>query len=198
MWLICSIYFSKCCIINIDMAQVKTNNRKRVKYKGQPAWEYENGTILNANTGRIMRGGVTSTSGKNPMPSGGGIPIEQRKPEIKERIRHALSIDCNIQQTCIYAGIDYVTLRRIFERDIEFAKECAILKQTVPMAARETVALGVKVDPKVALSYLKLKYNREFSERVETDRGMNQPIQSIKRNVIAAPALDISDETDDE
>ena len=164
------------------MAQSKHYKpRKIVMYKGQRAWLYENGLILNAKTARVMRGGARLTNE-------GGVPIEVQQPEVLERIRHALSIDCNVQETCIYAGVHAQTLQKIFSRNPEFSLECAQLKMAVPMAARSTVAKGVVLDPKIALSYLKLKRNKEFSERSEVDSTQSQPVGQVTRNVLSAEA----------
>lgn len=152
-------------------------DKKRVVYKGQPAWLYENGMIRHAKTGRLMKGGARLTNE-------GAVPIEVREPQVLERIRYALSIDANIQETCIHAGISAPTLRAIFERNLDFAMECARLKMEVPLAARATVAKAVKDDPKTALRYLQLKRNKEFSERSEVDQNISQPVSRITRNVL--------------
>lgn len=164
------------------MAQAaKQNQRKLVVYKGQRAWLYDSGLILNAKTGRMMKGGAR-------FDNQGMIPIEIRKPEVLERIRYALSIDCNIQECCIYAGIHAETLKRIFERNLDFAMECAVLKMETPMAARKTVAKAVKDDPKTALRYLELKRNKEFRSGTDVDANIAQPVSKVTRKVLSADA----------
>ena len=91
----------------------------------------------------------------------------KQTPEVLEKLRQAFAIDATIDEACFYAGIDQSTYHIWKKKEPKQFEQLEALRNTPILAARQTIATGIKSDPQLALKYLERKRKAEFSTRAE-------------------------------
>ena len=106
------------------------------------------------------------------MPS--GIPTKKKRgPKGRSKwnatcirkLEDAFSLDCNIAEACLYAGICEVTYYIRVKEDPELVKRFKLLRNKPVIAARQSVIKHMKEDGGLALKYLERKRKKEFSTK---------------------------------
>ena len=116
--------------------------------------------------------------GPKPKKNKGGRPTKMTEETI-HRLREAYSMDCTDEEACCYASISTFTLYDYQKKHPKFSEEKQLLKQKPYLIARKSVVKGVSEDPKLALEYMKLKKNKEFTvnQNVNVSGDQENPVQ---------------------
>jgi len=88
-------------------------------------------------------------------------------PEVIEKLESAFLLGCTDNEACFIADISPAALYQYQEANPIFTERKLLLKENQIYLARESVAKGIKRDPKLALSFLERKLKSEFSLRTE-------------------------------
>lgn len=88
-------------------------------------------------------------------------------PDILAKLEYAFALGCTDLEACFYANISKSTLYNYQEKHPEFVERKEELKERPIFIAREAVVNGLQTDPKLSLSYLERKKNKEFALRAE-------------------------------
>ena len=100
-------------------------------------------------------------------------------PETIEKLRQAFAIDATIAEACFYADINPDTYYRWKKREPQLSEKLELLRNTPILAARQTIATGIKSDPALALKYLERKRKDEFSLKTEQDVSIKEVPQAL-------------------
>lgn len=82
-------------------------------------------------------------------------------------------MDCNLVEMALYSGIHRDTLRTILDSDPDFSARIDALKETPILAAKGTVAKGIKESYGNAMDYLSRKRRKEFGNTKDVDDRPN-------------------------
>ena len=85
-------------------------------------------------------------------------------------------MDFGVMDTCVYAGIDYKTLKARIDEDQKLFQEIEAAKRFAFLIAKRTVIKGIKDNPQMALQWLKLREKDVYSERTEHTGAGGKPI----------------------
>ncbi len=90
--------------------------------------------------------------------------VSKMRPEILQKLEVAFSIDCNIVEACLYAGISQRTYYYWMERNPDLLQRFESLRNRPMLKARQTImdSLG---DPKYASQYAAAKRPDEYSPK---------------------------------
>ena len=88
-------------------------------------------------------------------------------PEVLSKLEQAFSVGAPDRDACVYAGIGEASLYDYCKKYPAFSERKEMLKEKLVLVARDSLAKGVKNDPKLAMDFLKTKRKDEFSTRSE-------------------------------
>jgi hypothetical protein len=94
----------------------------------------------------------------------GGRPPKNRRIIVKKLERCFLR-DLNISEACLKLDISRTFYHELIKEQPELSDRFELLRNNVSINAKETVADEVKIDPKVAMQYLRLR-NKDYKEKI--------------------------------
>lgn len=86
--------------------------------------------------------------------------------DVLRKLEYAFALDCTIEEACLMAGIYPTAYYTFLKKEKGFAKTVLLLRNIPVLIARKTVVEGLEGRREEAMSYLRVKKNREFSPRL--------------------------------
>ena len=97
---------------------------------------------------------------------------------VVSKLEHAFSIGCPTREACSFAGISHEAFYNFVEKYPEFNDRFNSLKDKPILAARDTVAKAIKVNPEMAFRYLERKRPKEFGGSLKLTDGDGKPLKT--------------------
>lgn len=93
----------------------------------------------------------------------------KKTPEVINLLEQAFALDATISEACSNADIAESTYYEWVKDDVELSERFRMLRYKPVLKARKSVVEAMEKDPKLALKYLGLKRNKEFTNKVIQD-----------------------------
>lgn len=99
-----------------------------------------------------------------------GQGVSKLNDSVVEKLEHAFSIDCTVEEACFYAGISRDTFYKWIEKFPKLSDRFEDLRNSPILSARTTLINSLN-RPGMALEYLKRKRRAEFGDvsKIELD-----------------------------
>lgn len=85
--------------------------------------------------------------------------------EVLEKLEQAFSVDCTVQEACIFSGISRSALFRYSRANPDFETKKERWKTKLVLLARIEVIKGLRGNPDLAFKFLERKLPEEFGRR---------------------------------